>query len=666
MKRTIAYHREGCIWVAVGVTALVVHAGCFNSAGLSFDASAGRDDSGKADGQVAARDGNAGKETRADLGTIDSPGTGTGGVATGGASGAAGTGGRVTGGIPTGGSTETGGTTNTGTTPGDGAVIDAPQPPPPGGSGGSAGIGGNGIGGDGGGGSGGSSGGGAGASTQPPPGGAVRDGAVDRPPDAPIDAPACTASACPGPTSGNGTAVCVNGSCSITCNNSYHRCGNTCALNTSPATCGTGPNSCSPCPAGPSGASPTCSGNPLACGFTCNPGYHSCGSTCVANGSTDRNSCGNNCTVCQAPANGSVACNGTSCIPSCNTGFHLCGSLCVANSSVSGCGSRCTACPTPAHGSATCTGSSPVCGITCNTNYHQCDNGCVATTDPNNCGPSCATCPGDAHGRATCSGTPGTCGITCRTGYHWCDSANECVDNTDPATCGTRCTPCPAGPGSIATCNTATLTCGMKPQPCGDPGMHVCGFACVEEGVNSCGDSCLTCPGGGTTVPNSQPVCPNGTCDLVCSSGFHDCSADGAQDPNCVANNSPTACGSGCVSCPVPDGNGHAICAGSTTCGVVCDDGYHQCGTDCVVNHSTSLDSCGNDCEVCTPPSDPTHTSATCDGTKCGLSCVDGYHLCTDSCVANDNPQLCGSDCAPCGDQEACIDGVCSTPDAGQ
>jgi hypothetical protein len=341
----------------------------------------------------------------------------------------------------------------------------------------------------------------------------------------------------------------------------------------------------------------------------------------------------------------------------------LCGSLCIANSSVSGCGSRCTACPTPAHGSATCTGSNPVCGITCNTNYHQCDNGCVATTDPNNCGPSCATCPGDAHGRATCSGIPGTCGITCRTGYQWCARLGKCVDPTDPTTCGSNCDQCPAGPGSIATCTGVVLKCGLVPQPCLDLGMHVCGFACVDKGVTSCGVGCVDCTD--STVPDhSDPVCANGACDFACVDGYHECSG------TCVANASPTACGSGCNLCSGPPANGHAICDNTGNCGLACDRNFHSCGvgTDtptCVADNSTSLASCGKTCSACPGPVDTTHTFPTCDGIKCGLSCVDGYHLCIDSCFANDSPTHCGSDCAPCGDQEVCLDGVCGTPDAG-
>src|SRR5204862_5108004 len=96
-------------------------------------------------------------------------------------------------------------------------------------------------------------------------------------------------------------------------------------------------------------------------------------------------SCGNNCTVCTAPANGTVTCSAAgTCVRACNTGFHLCGAganaTCVANNSVaSGCTANgCTACATPTNGAAACSGNT--CSVTCATNFH----GCPATT-PTSC-----------------------------------------------------------------------------------------------------------------------------------------------------------------------------------------------------------------------------------------------------------------------------------------
>ena len=111
---------------------------------------------------------------------------------------------------------------------------------------------------------------------------------------------------------------------------------------------------CTPCTV-PANGTATCNGTPLACGVACTTGYHLCGtgatSTCVINGSTAITSCGNNCTVCTAPTNGTVTCSAAgNCVRACNTGFHLCGTganaNCVANNSVaSGCSANgCTAC----------------------------------------------------------------------------------------------------------------------------------------------------------------------------------------------------------------------------------------------------------------------------------------------------------------------------------
>jgi hypothetical protein len=179
-------------------------------------------------------------------------------------------------------------------------------------------------------------------------------------------------------------------------------------------------------------------------------------------------------------------------------------------------------------------------------------------------------------------------------------------------------------------------------------------------------------------VLNSSPVCSNGVCDLVCNQDFHDCSAQGAELPNCVRKDSPSACGSSCTLCSVP-ANGRATCADYTTCGVACDTDYHPCGTDCVADNSTSLESCGKTCDECPQPT-ALNTVATCSGTdpKCGFACDDSsYHLCLDplspnkpSCPRNEDASHCllvagGTTCGVCDGDQVCLDGVCSTPDAG-
>lgn len=146
-----------------------------------------------------------------------------------------------------------------------------------------------------------------------------------------------------------------------TCASGFHACGNTCANNTSPLTCGA---SCMPCPVSP-GAAATCNG--LSCGYACNSGYLDC----------DGNA-SNGC-ECSSPENGAAVCSGSACRIACSSGHHMCGDVCVTNTAVSTCGASCTPCLVPANAeAATCDGSN--CGFKCRSGYLDCDgeesNGC--------------------------------------------------------------------------------------------------------------------------------------------------------------------------------------------------------------------------------------------------------------------------------------------------
>lgn len=59
--------------------------------------------------------------------------------------------------------------------------------------------------------------------------------------------------------------------------------------------------------------------------LTCAPTQNACGGKCVEG--NDLKACGAACTVCTAPANGLVTCDGT-CKTSCNSGFAVCGTEC--------------------------------------------------------------------------------------------------------------------------------------------------------------------------------------------------------------------------------------------------------------------------------------------------------------------------------------------------
>ncbi|MEP6651911.1 MAG: hypothetical protein ABJA82_01045, partial [Myxococcales bacterium] len=186
-----------------------------------------------------------------------------------------GTGGQLgTGGsLGTGGALDTGGAPGTGGTAGTGGAI---------GTGGNVATGGTTTGGAGGspsGGAGGTRTGGAGGTGGMGTGGMGTGGAGGA-------GTSCTSAAtCPAPAGGNGMAVCNGSICGVVCNNGYHRCGNVCALNNSPLTCGTtaAAAACTPC-AVPTNGTATCDGTPLACGVNCTTGYHACGSACIVNG----------------------------------------------------------------------------------------------------------------------------------------------------------------------------------------------------------------------------------------------------------------------------------------------------------------------------------------------------------------------------------------------
>ena len=155
----------------------------------------------------------------------------------------------------------------------------------------------------------------------------------------------------------NASAACAGdggAACDFQCNPGYHRCWQGCVADTSVYGCGT--SSCSACEV-PANGQATCRGQPLTCGFACDPGA----SVCQRDGGTG-------CTTCQVPANGLVACDDPTCTFSCVAGFHRCGNQCVWNgsSSLDSCGMSCGPCAAPNGGVATCYGmAEPACGFHC-------------------------------------------------------------------------------------------------------------------------------------------------------------------------------------------------------------------------------------------------------------------------------------------------------------
>jgi len=535
---------------------------------------------------------------------------------------------------------------------------------------------------------------------------------------------ACTAATtCPAPVGGNGVAACTNGTCSVTCNTGYHRCGNMCLLNTSPLSCGTTATTaaCTPCTV-PANGTATCGGNPLACGVNCTTGHHQCGTganaTCVINGSTAITSCGNNCTVCTAPANGAVTCSAAGqCVRTCNTGYHLCGSpangTCVANNSVaSGCTANgCTACAAQANATAVCSGTT--CSVTCGTGFHGCPaalpTSCVANNSvASGCSATgCTACFDPPNGNPVCNGA--SCGVDCSNNYHPCGSgaSTTCVVNgsTSINSCGNSCSVCTPPPdnGSV-TCNAA----GACVPDC-NAGWHLCNGLCVSDNASAtCGSrdgvDCTPCPAGTACVngacgadcgagthtcpgtsgcfpddstlacgtmaacstcatpadPNALAQCTANQCTTACKGGFHRCPAGAGG--TCVSNLSLSSCGTSCTACPAPPANGMAVCdsnGGTLGCRIVCDTpGFCLRGTTCVANNT--VDACGASCATCTRA----NATATCNGTACVYTCNAGFHMCGNTCVPDTNTTGadCTAACIHCPGAQTCVNNVCTDP----
>jgi hypothetical protein len=100
----------------------------------------------------------------------------------------------------------------------------------------------------------------------------------------------------------------------------------------------------------------------------------------------------------------------------------------------------------------------------------------------------------------------------------------------------------------------------------------LCGAVCVDldNDPAHCGGCDNQCPG----VPEGEPRCVQGACEILCSIGFHRCGSD------CVPDTSITQCGPDCIACTEAPENAVAMCDG-TACGFRCDPGFEQLADRC-------------------------------------------------------------------------------------
>lgn len=112
------------------------------------------------------------------------------------------------------------------------------------------------------------------------------------------------------------------------------------------------------------GATGSCVGTPRSC-TTPPPPQCLDASTQRTSAAVGRCVPGGACEYSTTDVTCALGCDSTTgrCRSTCPSGQHQCGAVCVSSSSVATCGQSCTPCPTPSQGTATCT--SGTCGFTC-------------------------------------------------------------------------------------------------------------------------------------------------------------------------------------------------------------------------------------------------------------------------------------------------------------
>lgn len=344
-------------------------------------------------------------------------------------------------------------------------------------------------------------------------------------------------------------------------------------------------------PTGDASADSTADGSNDSGGGTmsCNIGTHLCANDCVSNDSIA--TCGQRCSPCAAPANGTASCDGETCLFECNTGFHRCGERCVSDSAPETCGSRCAPCQPVANTDVQCesdNGTEFVCQAYCRDGFDLCDGDCVdKMVDSNHCGECGIECSNTQLCLSgTCTTAPSCDDTNPCPGFSYCDGGLCRVGCSNTTQCGTN-----------EMCNTTSHSCECN------TGFHACNGVCVSNSaLTSCGNRCnVIC----STPDFGVATCDGNSCGAECITGFHRCGNA------CVSNSSANSCGSRCSPCPGPSDNGIAICA-DEQCGVACNEGFTSCGGQCV-NTANDRNNCGICGRVC---SNGSCSNGTCSGNQ--------------------------------------------------
>lgn len=429
------------------------------------------------------------------------------------------------------------------------------------------------------------------------------------------------------------------------------------------------------------GCSATCS---IEAGYTCVKAPSAC-STVGANNLTEV--CGDGAIVGDEDCDDGNTTAGDGCGASCalEDGYHCAGQ------------------PSTCGEAQTCGDGAMVSTEECDDDNNTADDGCSVTCTVET-GYSCAGVPSTCE--AVCGDGLLTAGETCDDGDD-IDTGNGCGNDCQLyADCGnglaeTINEECDDGTndGSYGTCNS---DCTWAPR-CGDNNLDVGNEDCddgneIDDG-NGCSNACLdnsacgngviedlfeTCDdsnevdddNGCSELCQANNTCGDGVPELAaedCDNGANDgsygtCNSDCSFAPRCGDNSvdaSNETCDDGNTA---DDGNGCSdACQTNNTCGdgvpelavEDCDNGtndgsYNTCESDCTLAARCGDGNLDTGNEICDDG------NLVDDGNGCGVDCTCSGEVCDGTCtnplVDTDNCGACGT---ICGDNEACVGGVC-------
>lgn len=324
-------------------------------------------------------------------------------------------------------------------------------------------------------------------------------------------------SGCDEPSDCGSNSGCNQNTHQCECAAGFHPCSVGCLPSNAANSCG---DRCSPCEALSNGSadcipSPSVDGEIFVCTASCNDGFNLCGGSCALSSSPA--SCGPSCAVCLGSSRGTAICNAGSCSLLCNQGTTMCGVAsgqdCIdTTSDVAHCGACNRACaggqicqnsdcieppncdvqnPASCVGMTYCNpadnrcapgcdprlsnqcGSHEMCASNqceCSTGYHDCSGVCLNNNSVNSCGTSCSACVLAAN--ATQMGCNGThcIALGCTSGYtpsltgESCDDVNECLTNNGGCHANATCSNAPAG-SRTCMCNSGFSGDGIVCMP---------------------------------------------------------------------------------------------------------------------------------------------------------------------------------------------------------